>query len=152
MFPSLEFGWIWQDGEPPGVDGPLAGLAWTVPIFDRNQAEKTRAAAGLRAARADLEIEERKARADLTAAQEAYAAIRGSAVDAWDVTADLDPLIEAALASFQAGERTDTDLLDILASALEARLSALELYSAALSAHRALEEAAGKPLTAGASR
>jgi len=45
------------------------------------------------------------------------------------------------------GKRFNTDLLETLRSALEARLAVLDLHSAALAAHRDLELAAGRPLT-----
>jgi outer membrane protein TolC len=88
----------------------------------------------------------------VAAAARSYETMQTAAREAWDSTGDTDALLEAALASFQAGESTDTDFLEILRSILEARLSALQLYSEALEAHRALEVAAGNPLTAGGSR
>ncbi len=61
----------------------------------------------------------------------------------------LDGLARAAEASFEAGESTVTDLLDTLRALLDARLATLDLYAAALEAHRQLEVAAGRSLTSG---
>jgi len=151
-FPSLEFGWVWLEGDDSGVDGPWAGLVWNVPLFDRNQPARTRAESELRSARGDLEVEKRNAKAGLFAATRVYDTVHTAALGAWNSAADLDLLTDAAVASFRAGESTDTDLLEILRSVLETKLSAIQLYSEGLRAHRALEEAAGKPLTAGDSQ
>lgn len=152
QFPSLEFGWVWQDGDIQGLDGPWAGLVWNLPLFDRNQPARTRAASELRSSEGEMQVGIQKARAEITATNRSYQMMESAARGAWDSTEDTDSLLEAALASFQAGESTDTDLLEILRSILEAKLSALQLYSEALEAHRALEVAAGSPLTAGGSR
>jgi outer membrane protein TolC len=47
--------------------------------------------------------------------------------------------VEAAIASFTAGESTATDLLDVLRSALDAQTRAIETQAAALAAARTWE-------------
>jgi cobalt-zinc-cadmium efflux system outer membrane protein len=147
-FPSLEFGWVSAEG----VEGPLAGLVWNVPLFDRNQSQRTRASSELSFSEGELEIGIRRARSEIAAATRSYETMETAAREAWASTEDTDSLLEAAQASFQAGESTDTDFLEILRSILEAKLSALDLYSEALGAHRSLEVAAGKPMAAGESQ
>jgi len=58
-------------------------------------------------------------------------------------------VIEGAEASYLLGESDVTDLLESLRSVLATRLSSLDLYSAALEAHRNLESAVGRPLSTG---
>jgi outer membrane protein TolC len=60
--------------------------------------------------------------------------------------------MEAARASFAAGESSLTDLLDSLRAVRDARLGALDLLGDALAAHRDLEAALGRPLTDGGER
>ncbi len=47
--------------------------------------------------------------------------------------------MEAATASFEAGESTATDLLDVVRAALDARTRAIEAQASALAAARALD-------------
>jgi outer membrane protein TolC len=54
-------------------------------------------------------------------------------------------IVDAAIASYRAGESSVTDLLDTLEGVRSASLRWLELYGEAHSAHRALELALGQP-------
>ena len=82
-------------------------------------------------------------------AEGAYGELAAAATAASSATADLDLLIEAAETSYRLGESDVTDLLESLRSVLATRLSFLELYAAALEAHRNLESAVGRPLSTG---
>jgi outer membrane protein TolC len=53
-------------------------------------------------------------------------------------------VVEAAIASYRAGESSVTDLLDTLEGVRAASLRWLELYGQAHSAHRALELVLGQ--------
>ena len=56
-------------------------------------------------------------------------------------------MIEAAAASWQAGESTLTDFLETSRAAMGAQLRALDVRGSALLAHRELEAALGRPLS-----
>ena len=64
-----------------------------------------------------------------------------------ETVAESERAVESATATFRLGESRLTDLLETLRSVLSARLAALDLYAAALEAHRTLELAAGRPLS-----
>jgi outer membrane protein TolC len=149
VFPELEAGWQTQEdiaGE--SFSGPIFGAAWTVPLFDRQQGDRAQADRRLAAARAQLEFTTTMARAEFEAAREAYTALRQSALASIASVTEADALVDAASASYTAGESSLTDLLETLRSVLATRLATLDLYSAALDAHRNLEAAAGQPLVA----
>lgn len=146
-FPELSFGWERIRGREEKVDGPVFGASWDVPLFDRRQPGKIEAAARLTAARARLEIHRARAERERTAARAAYARLRESALRAFDTAREGDQVIESAAATFRLGESRLTDLLETLRSVLAARLAAIDLYAAALEAHRSLEIAEGRTLT-----
>lgn len=147
-FPTLELGW--QRFEQSGLQwsGPVYGFAWTIPLFDRRQGDRLASARRQDAAKASAEIATRRSIADAEGAERAYTVLRGAAMTAADSVEDGDSLVESATAAYDLGEADTTDLLETLRSVLRARLTALELQADALAAHRALELAAGRPLTA----
>ncbi len=151
-FPSIVGGWTFVDDDDAGVDGPVLGIEWTIPLFDRQQGERARARRDEEVARARLEVGRARAASDLEAAKSAYESLRAVALDVMATTDGAGTVIEAATAQFGAGEATLTDLLDALRSVTETRSRALELYQEALLAHRRLEISAGRPLTHGDSR
>jgi outer membrane protein TolC len=53
-------------------------------------------------------------------------------------------MIQSAVARFEAGESDVTELLETVRGVLSARFSALELYAAALAAHRELDLLTGR--------
>ncbi len=151
--PELLLGWKSIENDLPGgggdFGGPVFGLGWRVPLFDRRRADRLEAESALAAAAAGEEWAARRARSELAAALAAYEEFRQSALAAQTELGGLDGVARAAEASFEAGESTVTDLLDTLRALLDARLAALDLYSSALEAHRQLEVAAGRSLTSG---
>lgn len=147
QFPELAFGWRQIREANATLEGPQLGLSWPVPLFDRLQPGRIEAAARLTAARARLELEGARAGAELTAARATYVGLRAAALDAMEATRHSDRVVESATATFRLGESRLTDLLETLRSVLAARLATLDLYAAALDSHRALEIAAGRPLT-----
>jgi outer membrane protein TolC len=150
--PELQAGWQRLADRGSSVSGPVFGLAWTVPLFDRNQAGRIEAASREQIAQARLALASGRAERELKAAQEAYAVAAAAAEESVRGSADADRLIAAASASFRAGEATLTDLLDTLRSVREARLRSLDLLGAALEAHRELELWGSGLLTSGEGR
>lgn len=150
--PELQAGWQRLADRGSSMSGPVLGLAWTVPLFDRNRAGRTEAARREQIAEARLALASARAERELKAAQEAYAVAAAAAEESARGTADADRLITAAAASFRAGEATLTDLLDTLRAVREARLRSLDLLGAALEAHRELELWSTGPLPSGAER
>ena len=139
--PELQAGWQRQESAAGEASGAVLGASWTVPLFDRGKGARAEAARRRSAAEARLAIatagyESRRAGAEAAllalgrAAREAAAAIEG-----------VPAVVEAAVASFDAGESTATDLLDVLRSAIDAQTRAIEARAAARGAERVLEAA-----------
>ena len=147
--PELVLGW--KQVEDPGGDlnGPVFAIGWKVPVFDRGRADRMAAQYALETAVADEEWRRRQARSEYTGALVVYAELRRSALEAQRELGGLENLTAAATTVFEQGETNVTDLLGTLRSILDTRLSALDLYRAALDAHCRLELAAGRPLTLG---
>ena len=147
QFPEIAFGWqrIHDDID---TEGPVLGLSWPLPLFDRLQPERIEASTRLAAARARLQLSTARAQAELVASRSSYVLLRQSAVGAMRTAGESLSVVESATATFRLGESRLTDLLETLRSALSARLAALDLYAAALEAHRSLELAVGRPLGA----
>lgn len=146
-FPELAFGWQQIREENATLEGPRVGVSWPVPLFDRRQPERIEASARLAAARGRLEFAGARAAGELTASRAAYLRLREAALEAMKTTDRSERVVESATTTFRLGESRLTDLLETLRSVLAARLAALDLYAAALEAHRSLELAAGRSLT-----
>jgi len=131
-------------GDAPG--GPVFGVRWGLPVFDRAQGDRIESRGRLDAAPARLELERVRARERFAAAVAAYAVLRAAAADADGAEADAERVLTSATAVYEAGESDLTDLLESLRGALGGRLAALDARAAALRAHRELELAAGTPL------
>ncbi len=151
--PELLFGWKSIGNDLPGgggdFEGPVFAIGWRVPVLDRRRADRLEAESALAAAAAGEEWAAQRARGELAAAFAAYRELRQSAFAARAELENLDGMAQAATASFEAGESSVTDLLDTLRALLDARLAGLDLYAAALEAHRQLEVAASRSLTSG---
>lgn len=145
-FPELTFGWQQLDESSGSHDGPLVGVALSVPLLDRDAGDRYEAQARTSVARARVELATRRAEAELVGAIAAYERLRAGASDGEAALAGTDRVIESATAAYRLGENQLTDLLETLRSALAARLAVLDLHSAALAAHRDLEVAAGRSL------
>lgn len=145
--PELEAGWKQVEAGGQTFDGPVLGVRWSVPLADRRQADREAASAGLEAAEARLALAESRAAAELEGARGAYDGLR-RAVAATE-PAKVQDLRFAATESYRLGEATVTDLLDTLRALRDAQLDHLDLFAAALAAHRDLETAAGRALDSG---
>jgi cobalt-zinc-cadmium efflux system outer membrane protein len=141
--PALGLGWKRIEERSTTASGPVVSAGWTVPLFDRRQADRLEAEARLSAARADLELARARAAAERAGALAAYQRLLAAAADADRSAADIDGLLTGATAAYQLGESGLTDLLDTLRAALAARLTTLEVREAALAAQRDLEAASG---------
>lgn len=146
--PELALGWQRIEEDIATREGPVAGVNWQIPLFERQQPERIEALARLSAAEARFELASNRAVAELFAARAAYRELRQAALQAIETAAGTDQVMESATATFRLGEGQLTDLLETLRSVLAARLAALNLYESALEAHRNLELAAGRALPA----
>ncbi len=144
--PSLSAGWKQVEERRERAEGIVLGLAWRIPVFDRNQPARHETAAVRRALEAAFRDAEVRTRATLEGALAAYEHLRLAALAAKDTSAGANEIVTAAEAATRLGEADLTDLLDALRSTFGAEQTALELYEAALVAQRELELAAGRPL------
>ncbi len=140
--PEVTLGWQEQDIGLGSVDGPILGVAWSVPLFDRRQAARQSAGAGLEAARARLELAERESTAARNAARSNFARLAAALAEAREELAATERMLDGAEAAFRQGEAGLTDLLETHRSVTEAELAVLDLHEAALAAHRELERLA----------
>ena len=146
LWPELVAGWQRQDFDAGSVEGPILGLSWPLPLLDRNRAERSLAASREVTAEARLQVADQRLEADRTGALAAYGRLEAAAREACEATADNASMDAAAVAAFEQGEASVTDLLETLRSAVDAESAALDLHSAALAAFRRLEDLAGRPL------
>lgn len=142
--PAFGLGWKRIEEREADLSGPVVSVGWTLPLFNRRQADQMEAEARLGTARAELELARTRATAELAGAAAAYQRLRSEAERASGAVPD--ELLAGAEAAYRLGESGLTDFLDSLRSVLAARLSALEVREAAAAALRDLEAAAGRPL------
>ena len=147
-WPELIGGWKRQESAAGSLEGPIVGLSWPLPLLDRKRAEKATATARENAAAARLEVAESRLDAARGGAQSAYERLELAARDARGAAAGNTALVAAAVAAFEQGESSLTDLLETLRSVAEAELAALDLHAVALAAFYRLEEQTGQPLDA----
>ncbi|HKK73044.1 MAG TPA: TolC family protein [Candidatus Krumholzibacteria bacterium] len=138
-FPELGFGWTRIAEAGDDFSGPVFGATWEIPLFDRDQDTRTRTRRERALAEARLVRSERRARAERQVAVETYRTLAETADEVGVALDDASGVIDAARASFLAGESSTTDLLDALRSVIASRLAALDLHALALAAHRELE-------------
>lgn len=143
--PALGLGWKRIEDRSAEASGPVVSAGWTIPVFDRRQADRREAEARLATARADLELARARARAEREGALAAFDRLRAEATEADRAVAETGGLLAGASASYQLGESGLTDLLDTLRAALATRITALEVREAAVDAQRNLEAAMGRP-------
>lgn len=147
--PELGLGWKRIEERSAEASGPVISAGWTVPLFDRRQADRREAEARLSTARAALEVARVRAQAERAGALAAYDRLRAEAAEVARAAGETGDLLAGASAAYQLGESGLTDFLDTLRAALAARISALEVREAAWAAQRDLEAATGRPLSGG---
>ena len=141
--PEVSVGWQRQEVGSESFDGPILGLSWSVPLFDRKQAARNASEAGIDAARARLEIARREVSAERDAAERTHRRLRESLTDTRARLTPNERMLDGAEAAFRLGEASLTDLLETHRSVTEAELAALDLHEAALAAARELERLTG---------
>lgn len=146
--PEIGFGWKKLGEEGLSFEGPVYGIAWPLPIFDRNQGNREAATAEASVAQSRLELEKRLAEQRARAALAAYKDLFQFAKPDETGNEVLDVAI-ATFAAFEAGEASLTDVLDSLRVSVEVRLARLESLDQALAAERELEGAIGRPILPG---
>lgn len=145
VFPELQAGWQRLEDKGKEQNGPVFGVSWSLPLFDRFQAARVEALQRQKALEARLALATARLSAELAAARSSYGHLAEKAREQERAMADTEKLVEGAVASFRAGESTVTDLLETLRSVREAHLREIELYAEALEAHRTLEAATALP-------
>jgi len=141
--PEVSLGWQRQEVGSESIDGPILGLAWSLPLFDRKQAAREAGEASIEAARARLEIARREVNAEREVAERSYSQLREALARAREELASSERMLDGAEAAFRLGEASLTDLLETHRSVIEAELAAIDLHRAALGASRELERLAG---------
>lgn len=145
LLPELIGGWQRQEVGSETFEGPVLGLAWAVPIFARNQAERAQTDARALAAEAELEMTRREVEANRAGALAAYRHLAQAAAEAGESVDANERMLAGAVAAFGHGEADVTDLLTMLSLAFNSDMTALDLHAAALAAHRELERVTGQP-------
>jgi len=145
--PSLMFGAMTADlGDQTGT-GYVAGLTLTLPVFDRGQADRARAAADRTAATAATRVLEREIPG---AVQIAYTSLsaRIDQVRAFESgqLGRLDGILRAVETAYREGSTSVVELLDAHRAARVVRLRALELRYQVTRDKRELELAVGQRL------
>ena len=148
--PAISLGWTTLGEGGLNFDGPVYGVAWPLPIFDRNQGNRDAAAAEAAVARSQLELETRLAEQRAQAALASYTDLFHSAKPIVSGDGDFD-VAAAAFAAFEAGEASLTDVLDSLRASVSVQMARLDSLDRALAAERELEAAIGRPILPGGS-
>jgi cobalt-zinc-cadmium efflux system outer membrane protein len=139
VMPELSGGWQRQESPGGDADGPILGIAWPLPLLDRQRGDRLAARARLEAATADLALAEREVAAARAGALAGFHELRAAALAAREAAAVAPAAVASAVTAFEAGEAPLTDLLETLRAASDADLAAVELLAEALAAQRRLD-------------
>ncbi len=150
--PQVKLGWQEQDIGLGSASGPVFGVAWSVPLFDRRQATRRSLNAALEAARARLERVEGESTSSRTAARSSFTRLAAAVAELRQELSTAERMLDGAEAAFRQGESGLTDLLETHRAVTEAELAVLDLHEAALVALRELERLAGSRTNGGPSR
>ncbi len=137
--PELIIGWKRQESLAADNSGPLLGLSWTLPLFDRQQATRAAATAKLEATQARATLQAREIETGIVAAKIRYAELIQGSKEAKKALGPNAAMLVGAETAFRYGELPLTDFLETQKAATEGELAWLSLYTAALHAHRELE-------------
>ena len=147
--PTLSLGWLDLSDGGRSFAGPVFGVAWPLPVFDRNQGRRQAASAEVNKAQFDLVAVTRRAQQEANGALASYSEFHELAVRG--PLAAEDGVVEAVFAAFEAGEASLTDVLDTWRATVDVQMARIETMARALSAERELEAALGRPIGAGGS-
>jgi outer membrane protein, heavy metal efflux system len=134
--PALQAGW--QRQHYNDASGPVFGLSWTIPIFDRNQGSRHAAQRRRELAEARLAWTTVRVVAAVEGRRAALNVERQALEEAERAAALAAPVVKAATARFEAGEGTVTELVEAIAAARMAQRRSVEVRARALAAERAL--------------
>jgi len=146
--PAISVGWTEIADGVRSFDGPVFGVAWPLPLFDRNQGRREAASAEVSRAHFELEVGQKRALEQSQAALASYTELHAMVVRGAAVEADSD-VVDTMLAVFEAGEASLTDVLDALRATVDVRMARIETLANALAAERELESALGRPFLSG---
>ena len=141
--PRIEAGWQRQDQPEAVRTGPVAGIAWPIPIGGPRRSNRATAQARLESAKARLEWSETLLSREMEGARAAYAMLRADAVASESLLQSATHVAEASSQAFALGGMPLTDLLDAWRTAREVRLQVLDIHGEAAAAHRRLEALGG---------
>lgn len=117
-------------------NGVALTLSISLPVFDRQQAGRQRAAAEAARARAEYRLAHARAEGELRGLHRQAEALRTAASEYRAHVATASPeLLRIAEAAYQGGESSLLELLDAYRGALESETAALELAKRARDAH-----------------
>ena len=109
-------------------NGVALSLSVPLPVFDRQQAGRQRAAAEALQARAEYRLAKRRAEGELRGLYRQAESLRATAADfRKGAVADSPELLRIAETAYQGGESSLLELLDAYRGALETEVTALEL-------------------------
>lgn len=148
--PEVSVGWLEVRDASQSFDGPVFGVSWPLPVFDRGQGERAIADAEVERSRARLEAARRRALERAEATLAAYATLYRSRARN-HLTSSAASVVDSVLAAFEAGEASLTDVLDTVRATVDARLARIETLAATLAAGRQLEAVLGGPALSGGS-
>jgi cobalt-zinc-cadmium efflux system outer membrane protein len=148
--PVISVGWLEIRDGRQAFDGPVLGVAWPLPLFDRNQGNRQVAAAEADRARSELEVSRRLASQQAEAALASYSELFEAVVRGGSGAIEAG-VVEAVFAAFAAGEASLTDVLDALRATIDVQMARVETLARALAAERELEAALGRSIFPGGS-
>ncbi|MEM6456168.1 MAG: TolC family protein [Acidobacteriota bacterium] len=137
--PALTIGWLQQDAAGVDPHGPVVGVTWSAPLFDRRRGARLAAEARASALQADADLAAQEIAAQRADARARCEALTREAVAARDALQSNADMRTAAETAFRYGELPLTDLLDVERATRDAHLAWLALHAAALTAHRELD-------------
>lgn len=136
-WPELRIGTEYKREE--GDDIYLGGVGFSVPIFDRGEAARAAAEARARRLRLELAAAERAVSADVRTAWEVQRELDAAAGELERVVPELDDAEKLARASYDAGELSLADFLQLRRETLELRRARIEHALAAALARVAVQ-------------
>jgi cobalt-zinc-cadmium efflux system outer membrane protein len=146
--PGISAGWLKIRDGFRSFDGPVLGVTWPLPVFDRNQGNRQAAAASADRVRSELEAARRRAAQRFEAALASYSDLYRVVVQPGAGVVE-DDVVDVVFAAFEAGEASLTDVLDSLRATIAVQMARLETFAGALAAEHQLEAALGRPILQG---
>jgi cobalt-zinc-cadmium efflux system outer membrane protein len=148
--PVISAGWIEIRDGRQSFDGPVFGVIWPLPLFDRNQGKRQVAVAEADRARSEVEVSRRLALQQAAAALASYSELFEAVVGGGSSAIE-GGVVEAVFAAFAAGEASLIDVLDALRATIDVQMARVETLARALAAERELEAALGRSIFPGGS-